>query len=421
MSDPLSSSSYPERDAAASAKPFATSPAVTTRDAEASASTGAIAQSAPPRSQSVTRIMLAGVVALAIAAAAVAWLDARRTQQLLRAEVAQRLGDVDAATQVAGKAQSQIATELRDSQAKITLLEARLSESQAQQAALEALYRDLAPSRDEIALTEIEQLLLVASQQLQLVANVPSALAALQLADAKLQRLDRPQFLPLRRALSRDIDRLKAVPFVDVDGMSLKLDQAQTQIEALPLAMDERVPPPSQEPVVPPRVKGLAIPPAKGQAIPPPVKEQPLPPPPETPWQRFLRDVWSDIRQLVRIEVTDRPAAPLLAPSQQYFLRENLKLRLLSARIALLNRDDSSFKADIAAADAWLARYFDTRSKSVQTLQATLKQLAAAPMAGEMPDLVGSLEALRVLRLAQERAPGHNAEHSTGTPARATR
>jgi len=95
MSDPLSSSSYPERDAAANAKPFATSPAVTTRDAEASASTGAIAQSAPPRSQSVTRIMLAGVVALAIAAAAVAWLDARRTQQLLRAEVAQRLAEVD--------------------------------------------------------------------------------------------------------------------------------------------------------------------------------------------------------------------------------------------------------------------------------------------------------------------------------------
>ena len=60
-------------------------------------------------------------------------------------------------------------------------------------------------------------MLLVASQQLQLAGNVPSALTALQLADAKLQRLDRPQFVPLRRALSRDMDRLKAVPYVDVD------------------------------------------------------------------------------------------------------------------------------------------------------------------------------------------------------------
>ena len=95
----------------------------------------------------------------------------------------------------------------------ITLLETRIAESQTQQAALEALYRDLAPSRDEIALSEIEQVLLVASQQLQLAGNVPSALTALQLADAKLQRLDRPQFVPLRRALARDMDQLKAVPY----------------------------------------------------------------------------------------------------------------------------------------------------------------------------------------------------------------
>jgi uroporphyrin-3 C-methyltransferase len=396
MSDPLLPSSYPERDDAGNAKPIAASSAATTREPENAGPAAAIPTPPPPRSHSVTRVMLAGVLALAIGAAAVAWLDARRTQQLLRTQVAQRLADVDAATQVASKAQSQMSTELRDAQAKITLLETRLAESQAQQASLDALYRDLAPSRDEIALTEIEQVLLLASQQLQLAANVPSALAALQLADAKLQRLDRPQFLPLRRALSRDIDRLKAVPYVDIDGMSLKLDQAHAQVDALALAMDERV-----------------APPAKDKAA--------TPPPAESSWERFLRDVWADIRQLVRLEVSDRPAAPLLAPSQTYFLRENLRLRLLSARIALLNRNDASFKADIAAADKWLRQYFDTRSKSVQALQASLKQLAVAPMAGEMPDLVGSLEALRVLRLAQERAPGRSIERSAGTPARATR
>ena len=340
--------------------------------------------------------MLVGVVAIAIAAAAAAWLDARRTQQMLRTQVAQRLADVDAATQAAGKAQTQLSTDLRDAQAKITLLESRLAESQTQQSALESLYRDLAPSRDEIALTEIEQVLLVASQQLQLAGNVPSALAALQLADAKLQRLDRPQFLPLRRALSRDIDRLKAMPFVDIDGMSLKLDQTLALVNTLPLAMDERLPAPAKQP----------------QAVLAPA---------ESSWQKLLREVWADILQLVRIEVTDRPAAPLLAPPQQYFLRENLKLRLLSARIALLNRDDASFKADIGAADAWLKQYFDTRSKSVQAPQVTLKQLAAAPMAGEMPDLVSSLEALRVLRLAQERTPGRYTDRGADAAARAPR
>ena len=120
----------------------------------------------------------------------------------------------------------------------------------------------------------------------------------------------------------------------------------------------------------------------------------------------FFRELWRDVRQLVRIEVADRPAAPLVPMAQQYFLRENLKLRLLTARIALLAHDDASFQADLAAVDTWLKKYFDTRAKPVQALQATIRQLAATPMPGEMPDLTRSLEAVRALRLAQDRAPG---------------
>ena len=328
---------------------------------------------------SVSRWMLAVVAAVAILAALAAWFDGRRTEQELRAEVAERLASVESASQAAGKAQTQLATQVRDAQAKITLLETRLAESQAQQAALEALYRDLAPSRDEIALSEIEQVLLVANQQLQLAGNVTSALIALQLAEAKLQRLDRPQFLPLRRALAKDVDRLKAMPYVDVAGMSLKLDQALASIDKLPLAMDERVPLPA--------------------------KDDKAPPVDESALQRFLREAWADVRQLIRVEVADRPAAPLVPPAQQYFLRENLRLRLLTARIALLAHDDANFQSDLAAAELWLAQYFDTQAKPVQTLQATVKQLAATPMPGTTPDITVSLEALRVLRLAQDRAP----------------
>ena len=348
----------------------------------APAAPGAAAPRPVSASPAGWKTWLTVVALLAVGVGAAAWLDARRTQRDLRTEVAQRLAAVEATTQATGKAQTDLATELRDAQARTTLLETRIAESQAQQAALEALYRDLAPSRDEIALSEIEQVLLVASQQLQLAGNVPSALTALQLAEAKLQRLDRPQFVPLRRALARDMDQLKAIPFVDVAGLSLKLDQAIAAVSALPLAMDERLPPAAEA----------------------------APPPGDRPaWERFLRDLWTDAKGLVRIESTNRPAAPLLLPSQQYFLRENLRLRLLAARIALLNHDDASFKADIAAATAWTAQYFDTRTKSVQALQAALKQVAATPLAGDMPDLSRSLDALRVLRLSQDRAPGRPA------------
>ena len=348
---------------------------------EASASspapTAAPAPTAPGKSREPGRrrrwLTIALVVGLAAAVAAV-WIDARNRDRQLRTEVAQRLAELDAGDKVLRATVLAAQDSLRDAQAKIALLENRLAESQTQQAALDALYRELAPSRDEWALTEIEQVLLLASQQLQLAGNVSAALAALQLADAKLQRLNRPQFVPLRRALARDMDRLKAVPYVDVPGISLRLDQAIAGVDALPLALEERLPSPQEAP-------------AKD----------------ESGWRRFLRDAWQDLRQLVRIENLDRPEAPLLTPPQQFFLRENLKLRLLSARFDLLFHDQANFRADLAAADMWLKKYFDTRAKPVQSLQTLLKELRATDMSTELPGLAGSLDAVRVLQLAREK------------------
>jgi uroporphyrin-3 C-methyltransferase len=262
---------------------------------------------------------------------------------------------------------------LRDVEAKLALIETRVAESQSQQAALEALYRELAPSREELALTEVEQVLVLASQQLALAGNVQSALTALQLADAKLARMDRPQFAPLRRSLARDMDDLKSVPYVDVGGISAKLEQSLTAIDLLPLAKDERVSPPAPEATSPN----------------------------DAAWLKFLREVWTDAKSLVRIEVSDRPPAPLITPPQAYFLRENLRLRLLAARLALLSRDQKAFRADLAAANGWLTRYFDTRSKPVQALSSTFTNLAATPMPATIPDLSRSLELTRALKVAR--------------------
>ena len=326
----------------------------------------------PSRERRWLRIAVPVVLAAAIAAA---WIDAHNRDRQLRTEVAQRLAQLDATDKVTQETVRLAQDNLRDAQAKIALLENRLAESQSQQAALEALYRELAPSRDEWALTEVEQVLLLASQQLQLAGNVSGALAALQLADTKLQRLDRPQFVPLRRAIGRDMDRLKAVPFVDVPGLSLRLDQAIAQVPALPLALEERLPAPPQD----------------------------APPKDESAWRRFLREAWADLRGLVRIENLDRPEAPLLTPPQQFFLRENLKLRLLAARFDLLFRDQANFRADLSAADAWLKTYFDTRAKPVQSLQTLLRELRSTDMTIELPGLAGSLDAVRVLQLQREK------------------
>jgi uroporphyrin-III C-methyltransferase len=329
-----------------------------------------------PLAHPVSRVWALGFAFALIVALAAVWLTAREAQRELRLEVAKRLTETETALAQAKQRDGALSNELRETQAKLALLEARQAESQTQQASLEALYRELAPSRDEVAINEVEQVLLLASQQLSIANNVQAALAALQLAEAKLSRVDRPQLVPLRRALARDIDKLKSVPYVDVAGIALKLDQAIAAVDALPLARDERLPAPAP----------------------------PTPPAGEAPWSRFLREAWTELKSLVRVEVADRPEAPLVPPPQAYFLRENLRLRLLTARVALLSHDDAGFRADVAASSAWVKQYFDTRAKPVATLLATLTQLAATPMPSEVPDVAASLTALRTVKATRERA-----------------
>ncbi len=333
---------------------------------------------------------VAAVVAIALAAiAGLAWLDGHNSADALRSEMRRRLVDEDAALAQAKARDSDQTGELREAHAKLALVETRMAELQAQQASLEAMYHDIAPSRDEILLSEMEQTLLLASQQLSLAANVPAAIAALQLADGRLAGTNRTQFLPLRRAIARDMERLKAVPAVDVPGIAVKLDRALATIDGLPLAQDERLPEPPAAPA----------------------------PLDESAWLAFLRSLWTDVRSLVRIEITDRAAAPLVPPSQQYFLRENLRLRLLSARVALLSRDETSFKSDINASNAWLTKYFDTRAKAVQALAVTLAQLGTTAMPAEIPDVNESLTALRTLNAARERS-GARSSGATPSPER---
>ncbi|MGH8801714.1 MAG: uroporphyrinogen-III C-methyltransferase [Casimicrobiaceae bacterium] len=329
------------------------------------------------------------VVLVAIAAGAWGLIDVHRASVALQRATAERLTASDAALSQARAVDADLANRLRTAQTSIASLETQVGAFQAQQASLDALYRDLAPSRDELALTEIEQILVLASQQLSLAGNVQAALTALQVADGKLAELDRPQFATLRQALAQDIDALKAVPYIDVTGIAIKLDQVIAAVDTLPLARDERVAPAPY----PPRAAA------------------------EPAWRRLVSDLWAQVHDIVRIEVTSQPAAPLVTPSQAFFLRENLRLRLLSARIGLLSRNERSFRADLRDAIAWLNEYFDITSRPVQSALATLVQQAQVTMPHDMPTLVRSLDAARALEAAGERGD-RRATDPSAAPAR---
>ena len=337
-----------------------------------------LAQPAAARAPEAKPRRYSPVALIAIAALALSawqWHNGRTELRSVKQEVARKLADTDTHNKESRLVAEQVREAVADAQVKLGVLEARLAESQNQQIALEALYQELSRNRDEWAYAEIEQSLNIANQQLQLAGNVKAALVALQSADARLQRMDRPQLLGLRRAINRDIERLKATPYVDTLAISTRLDTLMAGVDGFPLAMEGR-----------PQTEAGGTDAPDGNL-----------------WTRFWREAWYDIRQLVRVQQVDRPEVPLLPPAQAYFLRENLKLRLLSSRLALLSRDAASYKADLKAARDWLSRYYDVRNANVAQAAAVLRNLHETEVSIQVPDIAGTLEAARGLRQARER------------------
>lgn len=326
-----------------------------------------------------------GLAVLALLLSA-AWFNSQSEIRDLRKDVAQRLQtgeSVNTETKVLVKSMQDGMKEL---QAKVNVLESKQVEAQSQQLALEQLYQDLSKNRDDWALAEIEQILSTASQQLQLAGNVRGALIALQNADTRLSRADQPQFIVVRRAIAKDIDRLKSLPSVDLTGIALRLDSIIGQIDSMPLLSDEKPTLPATQPKNARRTDAGE---AAGAA--------------EADWWTWLKDVsqslsnemWNEIRQLVRVRSVETPDALLLSPTQAYYARENLKLRLLNARLALLSRNESAFRSDLIAAQDTISKYFDTRTRQTQTAQTMLKQVQGSNLSIEMPTLAESLNAVR--------------------------
>lgn len=340
------------------------------------------------------------ILALAVLLALQTWSSHSRFNKL-REDVARTLQKDNAANAETAQLVRDTQDTAKELQVKVGVLESRQAESASQQAALEQMYQDVSKNRDEWALSEIEQVLSTASQQLQLAGNVQGALIALQNADRSLSRSDKPQFITIRRAIARDIDRLKALPSVDQAGIALRLDNVISQIDTLPLLSDEKPAEPSAPTRVnpPARAKAPAGPAAAraagSAAAAPEVPEMTLFQRVVTTWRNWSHEMWDDMRQLIRVRTVDTPEALMLSPSESYFVRENLKLRLLNARLALLSRNEGTFRDDINSAQQTLVKYFDTKARSTVAVQGLLRQVQANNVSIDVPDLSESLNAVR--------------------------
>lgn len=255
-----------------------------------------------------------------------------------------------------------------------------------QREAIDELAAEITQGRDDVALFEVERLITLAAQELQITGQVATALAALQAADARLARVQRAQWVELRRAVIRDIERLRALPAVDVPALALKLDRMARDSDDWPLLAESGRP-----------KNAVSTAPAAAAA---PLA---VAPPADGTWARIRAWLAAEFGDLVRIREIESPEALRLTEPQQRLVRLQFRLRLLTARQELLVRNERLFRADLGEAQALLTRYFDDKAAPVSAAQSLLRQWAQSPVAVGSVATLDSAAALRALRGAGAR------------------
>ncbi len=303
---------------------------------------------------------------LALFAAAGSWFDGRERIRDLKFDMARRLSESGSAVSETRLLARNADDAMRQTSEKVARIESQMTSSQQQQVALETLYKDLALGRDQWTLAEIEQVLLTAAQQLQLAGNVKAAIIALEGTDIRLQRLAKPQFTALRRAIAADLANLRAVPMFDEVGASARIEALVARHGNWPLAS-------AQVSEIVPTQRSLGV-------------------------SNLSQELWTELKNLVQIRRVDGNEAVLLPPDQAYFLRENMRLRLLSARLALLSQNQAAFQADLRAVAEMLKRYFNTRDAGVVAAIKEINQLSSLQIATKLPSIDASLAALEAYK-----------------------
>jgi uroporphyrin-3 C-methyltransferase len=311
-------------------------------------------------------LLLAAVAALALLVSGMLWQRLGSIQEQLARQSADAGSQSIEARTVARQAQALA----QETAAKLAVSEVRLSEVALQRTQLEELMQSLSRSRDENLVVDIESSIRLAQQQAQLTGSVQPLLAALASADQRVVRAAQPRLTPLQRAIARDIARIKATSLSDMPALLVKMDELVRLVDDLPLAN--------------------AVASSPGLAAPKPDAANAAP----VWWQRGLLLMGEEARKLLRVSRIEVPEAVLLSPEQSFFVRENIKLKLLNARLGLLARQLESSRADLVATASAVTRYFDPSSRKTQTATALLQQIQTQMKTLELPRVDETLVAL---------------------------
>jgi len=306
------------------------------------------------------------LAAVAITVSVLLWQKVEGMQQ----QLARQSADAGSKSVEARTLARQAEETVRDTAAKVAVLESRVSDMSAYRAQLEDLVQTVTRVRDENLAVELDAALRVAQDQTQLTGSVEPLLAALRTAERRLGRSTDPRLAPVARAVAKDLERVKAASIPDTAGLLARIDQLLRQVDELPVANDV------------------------GRAARDPAPRGGAAQPPESWWGRWWHAFLAEAGDLVRVSSIERPEASMLSPEQAFFVRENLKLRLQGARLGLLARQYEAVRADLAAAQTALGAWFDPASRRTQAAATLLQQIQGLTKAAELPRVQATLAAL---------------------------
>lgn len=372
----------------------ATAPAAAASPANPDASALPVDAAAVPEALWRTRAWALGLLLLALAGAVGALLSWQKINHI-QEELARRSTDAGAQAIEARTLARQAQEATRELSARLLATETRLNEVSLQRSQLEELMRSLSRSRDDNLVVDMEASLRLAQQQAQLTGSAEPLLAALKSAEQRLVRAAQPRLSPVQRAILKDSERIKSASLTDVPALLLKLDEIVRLVDDLPLV--NQVVSDGAVTAPPEALNAAQASPAAGKAGAAPKSSfwsfmdmQSL-----RDWSgRTLLGLREEAKSLLRVSRIDQPEAALLAPEQSYFLRENIKLKLLNARLALLSRQTGAARSDLASVQTSLQRYFDGSSRKTQAAVTALQQVQAQLRSGELPRLDETLAAL---------------------------
>ncbi|MBS7350498.1 MAG: uroporphyrinogen-III C-methyltransferase [Comamonas sp.] len=323
------------------------------------------------------------------------WTRLGGMQEQLARQAAQSQAQAQEASQQARQAQEH----LYSASTRLSLLEARVAEVSLQRSQLEALVQEMSRAREDTLVEDLEAALRLALQQALLTGSVEPLLASLKSAHKRLERATQPRHRSLQQAIEQDMQRLRQTPSTDTASLLLRLDELLRGIDELPL--QNQRPLAAQDKLPTRHISTQAL--AQAQAQLQSSEGSTNTTPDDSPsawalWQHRLQQLWQGIgqqtKQLLQVSRIAHPEAALLSPEQGFFLRENLKLQLLNARLAVLARQYPAAQTDLAEAVRLLDTYFAPNAQRTHRAQASLVQLQNHLRDSQQPNLDHTFSAL---------------------------